>query len=64
MAARSRACSVIECHYSLVWFDREQMVVAPREVWRAHDHKPTDVAVRRHVAHLREAPRAQETFAL
>ena len=40
------------------------MVVAPREVGRAHDHQPTDVAIRRDIAHLREAARTEETFAL
>lgn len=50
--------------HSLVRLDREQVVVTPREVGRAHDHEPAYIAVRRDVAHLRAATRAQEALAL
>ena len=50
--------------HSLVRLDREQVVVTPREVGRAHNHEPAYITVRRDVAHLRATARAQETLAL
>ena len=43
--------------------DREQVMIAPRQMWRAHDHEPAHIAVRRHVAHLALTPWAQEARA-
>lgn len=39
------------------------MVVAAREMRRAHDHKPADVAIRGYVADFCETSGAQEAFA-
>lgn len=39
------------------------MVVAPRQMRRAHYHQPADVTVRGNVADLRETTRAQEALA-
>ncbi len=43
---------------------REEVVVAPREVGRAHDHQAADVAVGGDVAHFRKTAWAEEAFAL
>jgi hypothetical protein len=40
------------------------MVITSRQMWRAHDHQPTDIAVRGDVAHLAQASRTQEALAL
>ena len=50
--------------HRIIRFHREQMVITPCQMRGAHDHQPTDIAVRRHVAHLAHASRTQKALAL
>jgi hypothetical protein len=65
-SARGKVCEMEgkgEDVHGLIWLDGEQVVIAPRQMRRAHDHKPAHITIRRHIAYFRQTPRAQETLA-
>jgi hypothetical protein len=50
--------------HSFIRFNREQMVVTPRQMRGAHDHEATDITIRRDIAHFCQTSRTEEPLAL
>ena len=61
---KAPASKLVYYLHSLVRFDWKQVMIAPCEMRRAHDHQSANVAIGRHVAHFRHTSRTEKAFAL